>query len=76
MALIRPNRPLSHVEVLYICSQCSNKQVFNYHVFVDSLPEDLIPALSFDVCDKCETYFRPNNAVFIAIDDPKEECNV
>jgi len=76
MALIRPNRPLSHVEVLYICSQCLNKQVFNYPVAIDSLPKDLVPALSFDVCDKCETYFKLGDAVFIAIGDPKEECDV
>ena len=76
MILVRPNKPSSRVEILYICAQCSNKQVFNYAIVVDSLPKDLVPALSFDICNKCKTYFRPSNAVFIAIADPKEEHNV
>ena len=76
MILVRPNKPSSRVEILYICSQCSNKQVFNYAIAVDNLPKDLVPALSFDKCNICNTYFRPSNAVFIAIIDPKEEHNV
>lgn len=71
MMLIRPNKPSSHVEILYICSQCSGRQTFNYHITVDDLPKDLVPALAFDKCNICNTYFKPNNAVFISIGDPK-----
>lgn len=58
---------LSYVEVLYICPECSSKQVFNYSALLDILPKTLVSAMSFDKCSECDAYFRPNDAAFISI---------
>lgn len=74
--LIIGSKSLSHIEILYICSKCSNRQACNSHVVVSSLLKDLSEATFLDRCDNCDTYFELKDAVFIAIEGPEGEHNI